>query len=310
MTLRLFESIRRHGGRFATCPLYAVTPRIGAPLLKSTRQSYDKLKVTYLRRTVKDAYAWYAYGNKLKALALVEDQSKAELLAFLDGDTLVSEEPSEIVLSPNEDFAACSLDNPGELEGESSTIVEGFWHDVCDIVGLDPKVVPRVLADSQHNRRPHFNAGVFVYRRNTLLGARAMSALSAMLSARISHRANGVHSFDEIALVAVIFKCALRWRILGDSHNVSLPSWCSKGYESDLYRNAKVLHYHTAMQPANWEPFLSCLKVCHPRLDLWLSKLGPIVDRTPGSFRLASKTLRLVRSVRRRRHLRACRCLA
>ena len=37
-TIRMVESLRRYGGKFANAPVIAVTPRFGAPLSKATLQ--------------------------------------------------------------------------------------------------------------------------------------------------------------------------------------------------------------------------------------------------------------------------------
>ena len=49
MTVRMVESLRRFGGRFSRMDVFAVTPRFGASLLRSTLRAFQALDVRYLR---------------------------------------------------------------------------------------------------------------------------------------------------------------------------------------------------------------------------------------------------------------------
>src|SRR5829696_6699474 len=89
--LRLVEGLRRFGGAYADCPVWAVQPRFGPPVSRHTRAELDP-------------HGWYAYINKTRALMLAEEQAATEFVGWLDADLLVTGEPSELLPGPQEDI--------------------------------------------------------------------------------------------------------------------------------------------------------------------------------------------------------------
>src|SRR5919199_5589638 len=103
-TVRMIESLRRWGGRFANAPLVAVTPRFGSPLSHKTRQTFERFNVEYLQFQAKSRYPWFQYLNKPNALVAVEERSTSECIGWLDSELLFLDEPNQPLLNEGEDF--------------------------------------------------------------------------------------------------------------------------------------------------------------------------------------------------------------
>jgi hypothetical protein len=83
-TIRMADSLRRFGGAFATCPVYAVRSRIGPRLGNSTMAAFDRLDVTFLDAQFNRGYTWQHYLNKVYALRAVEATTDVETVCWLD----------------------------------------------------------------------------------------------------------------------------------------------------------------------------------------------------------------------------------
>ena len=88
-TLRLVESLRRFGGRFAGAHVVAVTPRRGPKLRTATLRKFSKLGVDYVRVAPENRYAWMPYLNKYFALKEAQQRANGDLVAWMDSDVLV-----------------------------------------------------------------------------------------------------------------------------------------------------------------------------------------------------------------------------
>src|SRR5262245_11711290 len=78
--LRMVESLRRFGGAYADCPLWAIKPRWGPPVNRHTRRELDRLGVEFRRTNRTDPHDWYAYINKTRALILAEKEAPTEFV--------------------------------------------------------------------------------------------------------------------------------------------------------------------------------------------------------------------------------------
>src|SRR5439155_12327192 len=75
MTLRLVQSVRRWGGKYAWSGVLAVRPRLGAPLRRSTLREFDRLGVAYRQVRPDHGFTWYTWMNKPTALIAAEQST-------------------------------------------------------------------------------------------------------------------------------------------------------------------------------------------------------------------------------------------
>ena len=65
----LFESIRRYGGRFRNCPVYAVSPRRGYPISIDARKKLADLGVHFIDTILNRDCPEYGSANRVFAAA-------------------------------------------------------------------------------------------------------------------------------------------------------------------------------------------------------------------------------------------------
>lgn len=306
-TVRMIESVRRWGGKFAHATILAVTPRFGSPLANQTQRAFERLNVTYLRFQSKSSYSWFGFLNKPYALLAAEDYSTSEFICWLDSDLLFLDEPELLLLQEGEDFAASS-DRGGTTGLEDSQAA--FWNEAGKVVGVEIEKLPWIVNHEGKRTRLYFNSGVVVYRRSTGLGNTFLQACIRLLDARIANAQSGIFFTDQVALALAVGKMRLLWKQLPQSHNYSLSS---KGYpqryNEDQLKQAKILHYHDSMWPWFWPTLIQCLEVTHPSVAEWLSPLGHLKNDAPLPWRMTGKILKNVRSLKQSSYIQSCRML-
>ncbi len=291
--LRMVESLRRFGGAYADCPVWAVRPRFGPPLRRHTRREFDRLRIDYRSTHRVDPHRWYAYINKTRALILAEQSATTEFVGWLDGDLLFTGEPNELTPGPSEDIVACSPDNPGGTTGPGDPS-EPFWRAACDAIGIDIESLPWVTTEREGDRiRLYWNSGVFVFRRGTGLAVEHDRCSNRLLDERLASAVTGPFFTEQYALSLAATKLKLRHRQLAHSHNYEMGSDIhAKWYREDKLRAARIVHHHDCLWPPFWPRFLDCLQQTHPDVAKWLEPLGPLANAAPLPYRIVSKLLK------------------
>jgi hypothetical protein len=303
MTIRLVESLRRFGGRFSSCPVVAVTPRLGPPIARSTRDRLADLDVEYARLPFGNEFAWFHYLNKAIAVAHAEERADTELVAFVDSDVLVLDEPTAFDLAADVDFTAAVSDvTVGATSGRSDP-ADATWNELCRLVGIELDDLPWVTTHLDHKRiRLYLQAGIFEYRRALRFGTEYRDAVRDALRRRIRLPGNAWTFVDQALLAPFVVSKGLRWSELPFSHNHTMTSALSHYFDPETFREARVLHYHDSMLAHFWPTLLERLDDAHPDVAEWLRPLGPVVDSAAAHRRLFSEALRTQRGLRRRAH--------
>lgn len=301
MAVRAVQSLRLFGGRFASEPVLAITPRRGPGLSRSTREQFRELGVEHIRVTSRRGFGWYHYLNKPVALAAAEKLVDTEFIAFLDSDTLVLREPGALDLGNETDFSASVSDiELGGTTGPGHPNEPG-WRRICGLVGILPDDLPWVRAPLDDVRiRLYFNSGVLVYRRAKRVGSLQLELLTRVFDEGIHLPGSASRMVEQVVLSPLVVAHSLPWRALPFSHNSTMIGGLE--YEPRRLRDAVVLHYHDSMSLEQWPEFLARMNTEHPRAASWLQLLGPV--RNPASLlpRVVGECFRVARGVRRRAH--------
>jgi len=308
-TVRLAESLRRWGGSFSDAPLFAVTPRSGPGLSKATLEAFERLKVTYLRRTPKSSYSWFKFYNKPMAMTIAEEVAKTDCVAWLDSDLLIVGEPSELRLEDGKDFVACASDKEMGSSGPDDPY-DPLWRANCGVLGIDVDTLPWLVTEEEKVRiRMYWNGGLFVYRKSTKFGARYLQTCTQLMDAR--HRTTapgfsiGINEMSAIGLA--VHQMGLKWRALPYSHNYSVGSKThAQWYREERLRAARIVHYHDSMWPWFWDTFVQCLRATHPLVAEWLSPLGPMSNEASFLNRAWGKVVREIRERQWREYVASC----
>jgi hypothetical protein len=306
-TLRMIQSVRNWGGRFAQFPVYAVTPRFGPPLQKTTLKSYDRLNVTHLRVKADSNYAWYNFTNKPAALLAAEAVKKVDQVIWLDADLLVVSEPADVLLKPGEDFTACPTEKNVATTGPDDPY-NGYWLAMCEAVGIAIDDIPYVTEfRSQQRIRMYFNSGVFTYRPETGLAEAYRQATERLMDARIQLPKDKIFYHEQSAVGLAAVKNKLRIRMLSESCNYHLGSMTLEHVVPEKFRSASILHYHRSMQPDRWKQFLPLIQTNDPAVGAWLAPQGPLQYRVTPWKQAVNKWVRFSRKRSSDAYLAACR---
>ena len=308
--VRMVESLRKFGGRFANVPLFAVTPRYGPVLSRHTRRLFDRYEVQYLRPLRPQPYTWFNYYNKPLALVYAEEHIRTTAVGFLDSDVVVVREPEKLILGEDLDLLAF----PVEIKEMGTTgpgdPYEEFWRECCRILGIDLEALPWITtAQTGHRLRMYFNSGVFVYRRSTGFAREYLRLCRKLMDSGVGTEAPGYGlGFKEQASVAfAVMTLGLRWTELPYSHNYPMSSGIHDRYYSpERLRDARIVHYHDAMWPQFWPTFLGCMRETHPEVGTWLASLGPMTNQSGWGARLLARYLRSSRGRQADRYRASC----
>lgn len=309
-TLRMIESLRRWGGKFADAPVYAVTPRFGPPLSRQTRNALNRLNVNYIRCNPQTNYSWLGFLNKPLALVAVEECTNSESVCWLDSDVLILGEPEQLILNEGEDFVACASDkNIGSAGTEDPQ--DAFWREIYAILGLNIENAPWIVTEREgKNIRLYWNSGVFAYRRSVGFAKNYLKVCLDILNASIANHESSIFFHDQVALGLAMIKGDLKWRALPHAYNYGMSSKIhNQWYCEEKLRAAKVVHYHDAMWPWFWHTFIDCLSETHPPVAEWVSSLGSMRNEAPIQWRAINKLLKKFRSQQLLSYTKTCKVL-
>ena len=306
-TVRMVESLRKWGGRLAPVPVFAVTPRFGLPLQRTTLRRYEQLNVTPVRGRATSKFAWYNFMNKPAALRLAERATSAETILLLDADLLIVREPTGLLLSPGEDLTACATDkNIGS--GGPDDPYESYWQASCEAVGLRVDDLPWVTAFRERRRiRSYFNGGVMAYRTASGFAAAYADVVERLMEARIQLPKDGYFYHEQVAIGLAAAKANLRIRELDESHNYQCGRSLPQNIDPRKFDSAHILHYHRAMQYDNLPWLLGMLAGPYPDVRAWLAPLGPLAGEVPRWRRGLDRIVRGLRARAAKRYKATCR---
>ena len=298
--VRLVASIRKWGGTLAACPILAITPRLGPPLRHETRRVFDEMEVTYIRQHLRKPYNWFKFMAKPRAMSIAEECATTDLIVWLDSDVLVIDEPFKFRLPDDVDIGACALSRHGGTTGPGDTN-EPWWRAMCEAVDLSVDDLPWITTWMDEQRvRLYFNAGIFAYRRSSKFLETFEDCVCRILDARISSQKDGILFVDQAALGLAVVRLGLHYQAWPQLYNFNVGHGIEKYYQSDLMREARVLHYHNYMKSEAWPRFMQVLKQDRPAVAEWLAPLGPVdeprIRRPYDMLRSAFKAYRRFRT--------------
>jgi hypothetical protein len=306
--LRMVESLRRFGGGYAGCPVWAVKPRLGPPVGRKTRREFDRLNIEFHTTSRDDAFGWYPFLNKTRAVVYGAERAATEFVGWLDADLLFTGDPTELCPTAGDDVVACSPDNPGGSTGPGDAN-EPYWREACAVNGFDVDELPWVTTEREQERiRLYWNGGIFTFRRDTGFAQEYEACTTRLLDARLASAVTGVFFLEQSAIGIAAAKMGLRRRQLPHSHNYEMGSAIhAKWYTEEKLRAARIVHHHDCLWPAFWPTFLDCLKRTHPAVAAWIEPHGPLANEAPGPYRVVAKALKKFRSRGEARFKALCR---
>lgn len=299
-TIRMVDSLRRFGGRFADVEVVTVTPRAGPRLAAETRRRLQNLGVRHIRVRPKTRYVWHHYMNKAQAVMAAEEIVDTDSIFWIDSDIIFLREPNDLELPTGVDFIASAPDTGLIGSSGSDDPHDAFWSRCTSLVGRRVDDLPWLTTGDGNRIRFYWNAGLFVYRRSTHFGREFVSDFERAMVGGVARNHAQVHGMDQVILGLTVLRLGIAWKAVQDTNNFPVISFLPHNFAPRKVEAVDVLHYHDSMSPQLLPKLVETLRPAHPAAAGWLESLGPIVDPSTRPRRALREALRLKRAANRR----------
>jgi hypothetical protein len=215
-TVLLCRSIRKFGGAYSRAPIYLFQPRPGMEPSQRTLASLGGLGAVLIRKPLNLEYSDHGTLNKVFVCAYAERILDESILVFLDSDTVVVAEPTELDLPPSTDLALRPADSTHLNSRGLGDPIDMYWRRV--LPGNTLEQVPFIITELGRRVRAYFSAGLIAVRREAAIFREWEGDLRRLISDRIVP-AGALGRMDEIALVAIVVRRLARLRLLDMRYN-------------------------------------------------------------------------------------------
>lgn len=245
-SLLLYESIRRYGGRFSQCPIYAFSPRIGHDISSETKKSLEKLGVEHIDLVLNDEFAYFAYGNKIFATAYIENQKKHDFLVFLDSDTLFLREPTALELVDNYDVAVRPVSWKSLCtSGSPDDPYDNYWHLLCEYCGVDYESIPYIQTFVDGVMiKACYNSGLVAVRASKGIFSKWRDDLVTVLRRGLEPTKGSLWVTDQYTLSTAIWGITDRVQILEPVYNYPIRSINERQTLIQFNSSHSLIHIH------------------------------------------------------------------
>ena len=303
----MVATLRRFGGRFAHCPVLALTPReVIVSLRSGTRKALDDLGVTLVQRNLRHRYRWWNFINKPTSLILARPLIKTEHAVWLDGDILVARPPEELARHPDRDFLICT-EEQGPVSNGPGSPFDMFWARLSEIIGVPFDQLPWVTAPvSREKIRIYFNSGVFRYRTGTDFEAVYLKTFEDVLDGRVVPKNDpSIFLHEQISLSLTVARMGLNFLELDPGYNFHIEPSYESIYPVSGYQDATLFHYHRGLRGEYRPKLIAHLRGVYPALADLVEAYGPPI-RLPRYTALPTRVVYELRKRREQKFVESC----
>ena len=160
------RSLRAHGGQLSASQVLLMLPETADLPNEAIKAALESADVRLERFNAPPEILRFPYAVKIYAGAAAESLcvNETEVLVWMDPDTIILQEPVELVLLPRFDLACC----PVHLKNISDGInhpPERFWQLIYDACGIQAEtLVPMTTTVDNELIRPQMTAGLLSFR--------------------------------------------------------------------------------------------------------------------------------------------------
>ena len=164
--LLLVESIRAFAGALSRARIWCYVPSYGKEVSPSTQGRLRELDVDLVPFTIDRDVLRFFFTAEITAISLAESRARdqAELLAWVDANTIVLQEPDDFLLPGDKSLGFRPVHHT-LIGSRWDEPLDPFWTLVYESCGVHPD---RVFAMTAHidgvRIRPYINAGLLVVR--------------------------------------------------------------------------------------------------------------------------------------------------
>jgi hypothetical protein len=216
----LVRSLRQWGGRYADSRIVAYKPREGPPLQTRTLHVFDELGVELDDAVRNRELQHYPIANKVFVTAAAEEELGEDVIVFLDSDTVILNEPSDLDLGRDQPVALRPVDRKGRGSEGPGDRAEAYWtrlYELCDV--RDDRFVTTTL--DRIEIRAYWNAGLVAARRDAGLFGRWLEHLRILVAA--DHLPGGKMTNLDQAALSTATATVPQVLELDDRYNYALP---------------------------------------------------------------------------------------
>ncbi len=231
----LARSLRQFGGMFADSPVWLFSPSSLAAD-DTTLRDFDRHVAL---GPVGEAFQGIPFASKVFAAAAAEEagEGAADILAWLDEDTVIVGEPSDFLLRSSCDFAFRPVmhNRTGSLASEPPA---DDWQALYDCLQIDQeRLFPVVTPVDRQTIRAYFNAGILIVRPElgllrTWLSDFKKAVRDPNLSALRKDRQDLSIFLHQMALVGAPFETTTPQRMLQLSDAYNYPLFFQANFDS------------------------------------------------------------------------------
>jgi hypothetical protein len=288
-TLTMIASLRAFGGTLGRGRILCVIGRKGAALSPQTVERLHALGAELVHAEAGDNPApWFNYANKVAAVVTADRLATTPVVAWLDSDILIADEPKGLRLGPNEDFAArCEHLPPAVTRTDERSVP--YWRALCGMFGVDFADVPWIARDDgRPEQKMYFNSGLFAWRRESGFARSYAAAFRKLIRSRIAQHDGSFFTADQVILTPVVLANSLRWRHLSIiDHLMIFQGFIDGPDPAPSMSKASAIHYSKSLESPYRPRFLERLARERPALRVWLEQF----ERELGSERTARRSM-------------------
>lgn len=162
----LAESIREFAGKMKNAPVRLYVADYGDINLNEIIAKFKPLKVEIIPSSAPEEAFWLYYTGKVFAAGLAEKEAEgqADILVWMDDDTVIFQEPGDFLLAPN-----ISLAYRPVMHNRSGSLYDAppdsFWSRIYNVLDIkDESLFPMITVADKQKIRAYFNAGLLVVR--------------------------------------------------------------------------------------------------------------------------------------------------
>lgn len=267
------ESLRRHGGPYRDCPVWAVSPRPRLPVRPEVAARLAALGVEVVAEPLNQTGSAYGSINRVLVGAWAEARVTTPFLCVLDTDMLFLRPPRFV----RADVGVRSVDMRGMASRGPGDRMEDYWKGICRIAGISIDRLPIVRTTCCKSViRASYNGGFLVANRH--LGVLAQTARIFLESFRQDlrplagatrpvHASTGMTGLEaaswwgssQAALSTAISRQTGDVVLYRDAYNIPLHIFARPGPLPFDPGEAVLVHYHYLAAEGHRADFLRAL---------------------------------------------------
>jgi len=267
----LVESLRRFGGNYANCPVYAVSPRPSRQMSQACLNILKSMEVHVLIEELLSADEGYGTIARLAACTWAEKNLTSEIIISLDNDLFFAREPDFSLQQA--DLLARPVDVKGMCTAGPDDYYDPYWRRIAQACEVDYDKIPWVETTLDRILvKASYNGGMIVVRRQLGLFQTAEAMYRILKGKDLAPR---IHTNPEfLASTGFVGQEARRWwgssqavlslaatkldaliTIAPPTYNVPahLIEYGEKNNNKITLQNAIIIHYHWLLDKEHLE---------------------------------------------------------